>query len=95
MIKVNDLFELNGKNYIALDKTMYDNNIYIFTNELAANEEPTKTFKVFRIYSNGLKEEKQKNILSSVLPIFSENMNKKLEVINEYYVNNFEGGVDL
>jgi hypothetical protein len=69
MIDVNDVFEALGKEYIALDKTTYENKTYIFTNELD-NNEPTKIFKTFKLVENGIVEVKDRQVLSQILPNF-------------------------
>ena len=84
MIDVNDVFEALGKEYITIDKTNYENNTYIFTNELN-NNEPTNVFKVFKVKEKGIVEVKDRLILSQVLPIFSKKVNDMLESINESY----------
>ncbi len=88
MIKVNDVFEAEGKDYITLDKIIFNGQEYIFTNELE-NDEPTKIFRVFRLKENGIVEVTDKGVLSQILPTFSKNMNDKLEVINESYAGLF------
>ena len=80
-IKLNDIFELSGNDYITIDKTEYNGITYYFTNKLNG-EEPTDKFVVFKDAGTGFVEEKNKEVLDIVLKVFSDNMNKKIEAIN-------------
>ena len=90
-IKENDMFKLGEVSYITLDRTNYKNNEYIFVNELDEKEEPTKKFVVYKINGDNLVEEKDEKVMRNILPIFSTNMNKKLEVIYEQAMKMKEG----
>ena len=90
-IKENDMFKLGKVSYITLDRTNYKNNEYIFVNELDEKEEPTKKFVVYKIDGDNLVEEKDEKVMRNILPIFSTNMNKKLEVIYEQAMKMKEG----
>lgn len=80
-IKIGDYFELNGKKNITLDSHIYNDKKYIFVNELTEEEEPTKVFRVYYLIDNGLVEENNKEVLDELLKVFSDNMNKKIEMI--------------
>ena len=80
-VKLNDIFELAGNDYITIDKTEYNGTTYFFTNKLDG-EEPTDKFVVFKDVGTGFIEEKNKEVLDIVLKVFSNNMNKKIEAIN-------------
>ena len=80
-VKLNDIFELAGNDYITIDKTECNGYTYFFTNKLNG-EEPTDTFVVFKDVGTGFVEEKNKKVLDVVLKVFSNNMNKKIETIN-------------
>ena len=80
-IKLNDVFELSGNDYITIDKTEYNGITYFFTNKLNG-EEPTDKFVVFKDVGTGFVEEKKKEVLDVVLKTFSNNMNSKLRTIN-------------
>ncbi len=80
-VKLNDIFELAGNDYITIDKTEYNGFTYFFTNKLDG-EEPTDKFVVFKDVGTGFIEEKNKEVLDIVLKVFSDNMNKKIETIN-------------
>ncbi len=90
-LKENDMFELGDTSYITLDSTKYKNDEYIFVNELDKNEEPTKKFLAFKIVGDKLVEEKDEKVMRNILPVFSTNMNKKLQVIYEQVLNMKEG----
>ena len=75
----------------TLDSTKYKNEDYIFVNELEDAETPTKKFIVFKIVEDKLVEEKDEKIMRNILPIFSTNMNKKLQVIYEQAMELKEG----
>ena len=83
-IRVNDIFEAEGKDYAVLDKITHKGIVYIFTNELDG-EEPTAAFRVYKVVENGIVEITDRRILSEVLPIFSSHMNDRLEIINECF----------
>ena len=91
ILKENDMFDLGEKSYITLDSTKYKNEDYIFVNELEEDETPTKKFIVFKIVGDKLVEEKDEKIMRNILPIFSTNMNKKLQVIYEQAMELKEG----
>ena len=80
-VKLNDILELAGNDYITIDKTEYNGLTYFFTNKLDG-EEPTDKFVVFKDVGTGFVEEKNKEVLDIVLKVFSDNMNKKIEAIN-------------
>ena len=90
-LKENDLFDLGDTSYITLDSTKYKNEEYIFVNELDKEENPTKKFIVFKIVEDKLVEEKDEKVMRNILPIFSTNMNKKLQVIYEKAMELKEG----
>lgn len=82
-IRINDYFELAEKKYITLDVYEYENNKYIFVNELDDEEEPKQNFKVFRCMEQGLVEEKKEEVLKEVLKVFEKNFNDKIrEYVN-------------
>ena len=81
-INLDDIFEINGQDYITLDITELDGVKYCFTNRLLSDEEPSKDFFVFKMLPQGLVKEKDTEKLNAVLKIFSANMNKKIEYMN-------------
>lgn len=81
-LRINDVFELDGNDYITLDKIKYADVTYYFVNKLKDEETPSKEFFVYKDdFSKGFIKEEDKNMLNIVLRIFSENMNKKIDTI--------------
>ena len=83
-LKLDDVFEYNGNDYITLDILEQDGISYCFTNKLLNGEEPSKEFFVFKMLPDGLLIEKNTEKLNQVLKIFSINMNKKIEYLNSF-----------
>lgn len=83
-LKLDDVFELKDGSYIVIDKLVYKDTNYYFTNKLLNEDEPGKEFFVFKGVSNGIVKEKDKEILDYVLKVFSKNMNDKIEYLNNY-----------
>ena len=83
-LKLDDVFELKDGSYIIIDKLVYKDTNYYFTNKLLNEDEPGKEFFVFKGVSNGIVKEKDKEILDYVLKVFSKNMNDKIEYLNNY-----------
>lgn len=86
-VKLDDVFSLRSGKYITLEETFYDEERYIFVNRLDENDNPSDKFVVFKCTSDGLLEEKDVNKLKPLLEIFSNKVNEKLELVNEYYGN--------
>lgn len=86
-VKLDDVFSLRSGKYITLEETVYDEERYIFVNRLDENDNPSDKFVVFKCTSDGLLEEKDVNKLKPLLEIFSNKVNEKLELVNEYYGN--------
>ncbi len=86
-VKLDDVFSLRSGKYVTLEETFYDEERYIFVNRLDENDNPSDKFVVFKCTSDGLLEEKDVNKLKPLLEIFSNKVNEKLELVNEYYGN--------
>ena len=83
-LELNDVFELDGKDYITLDKIRFADITYYFVNKLKDSETPGKEFFVYKDdIDKGFIEEKDEKILRIVLKIFSDNMNKKIDTIRD------------
>ena len=85
-IKLNDVFELSGSDYITIDKTEYNGITYFFTNKLNG-EEPTDKFVVFKDVGTGLIEEKKLDNLRA------ERKLKKRKLLLKLRVMNLKGGM--
>lgn len=86
-LEIDDYFELGDKKYITLDEYTYMNDKYIFVDELDYNEEPLQNFKVFKCQEEGLSEEKNPDVLKSILKVFEENFNNKLKEVYDLIEN--------
>ena len=83
-LELNDVFELDGNDYITLDKIKYADITYYFVNKLKDEETPSKEFFVYKDdVVKGLVKEEDETMLGIVLKIFSENMNKKIDTIRD------------
>ena len=81
-LELNDVFELDGSDYITLDKIKYADITYYFVNKLKDEETPSKEFFVYKDdLVKGFIEEKNEKMLNVILKIFSDNMNKKIDTI--------------
>ena len=83
-LKLDDIFEYKGSNYITLDIAEQDGVKYCFTNKLVNEEEPSKEFIVFKMLPKGLVKETDIDKLNNILRVFSVNMNKKIEYLNSF-----------
>ncbi len=86
MINLNDIFKINNKEYITIDKLDYKGKNYILVSELGYGREITKKMNVYINLEKGIKEEKDETLLKEVLVMFSNSMNEKLEMVNRYYL---------
>ena len=81
-LELNDVFELDGNDYITLDKIKYADITYYFVNKLKDEETPGKEFFVYKDdLKRGFIKEEDEKMLNIVLKIFSDNMNKKINTI--------------
>lgn len=82
-LNLDDVFEFKGDDYIVVDKIKYKESEYFFVNKLLNEEEPGKEFYVMKGLKEGLIIEKNEEILNEIYPIFSSNINKKIEYFKE------------
>lgn len=76
-IRVEDVLTIKGEKYTVIDTILYEGKDYILTNKVA-NDEPSETFVAYEVVDNGVFIVEDKNILDRILPIFSNNVNKKI-----------------
>ncbi len=76
-IRVEDVLTIKGEKYTVIDTILYEGKDYILTNKVE-NDEPSKTFVAYEVVDNGVFIVEDKNILDRILPIFSNNVNKKI-----------------
>lgn len=81
ILSVDDVFEFDGNDYITMDRTVYNDDIYYFTNKLLVGDEPSKDFITFKQEGVEILIETDKKILNEVLKHFSETVNMMLEKI--------------
>lgn len=81
-IKTNDYFELGDEKYITLDDCVYEDNKYIFVNQLNDVEEPTEMFKIFKCIEKGLVLVKDEQKSLELISIFEKSINSKLAEIS-------------
>lgn len=86
-IKVEDVLTISGEKYTVLDSILYEDKDYILTNKVV-NDGPSEIFISYEVSNDGLYIVKEKRILDRILPIFSNNINKKImEITNKEEVN--------
>ena len=72
-VSVGDLLTIEGKKYITLELLNYENNDYLFVNEMTDEEEVTEDFYIFKLFYDGsiriVTEERLKQVL---IPKFQE-----------------------
>lgn len=76
-IRVEDVLTIKGEKYTVIDTILYEGKDYILTNKVI-NDEPSETFIAYEVVENGVFIVEDKNILDRILPIFSNNVNKKI-----------------
>lgn len=76
-IRVEDVLTIKGEKYTVIDTILYEGKDYILTNKVV-NDEPSETFVAYEVVDNGVFLVEDKNILDRILPIFSNNVNKKI-----------------
>ena len=76
-IRVEDILTIKGEKYTVIDTILYEGKDYILTNKVI-NDEPSETFVAYEVVENGVFIVEDKNILDRILPIFSNNVNKKI-----------------
>lgn len=76
-IRVEDVLTIKGEKYTVIDTILYEGKDYILTNKVI-NDEPSETFIAYEVVDNGVFIVEDKNILDRILPIFSNNVNKKI-----------------
>ena len=76
-IRVEDVLTIKGEKYTVIDTILYEGKDYILTTKVV-NDEPSETFVAYEVVDNGVFIVEDKNILDRILPIFSNNVNKKI-----------------
>ena len=73
-IVVGDLLTISSKKYIVMDKIFYVDSDYVFVNEITSDEDNTDNYYVMRLEDDNVEIISDKNLVNSLLPIFSDNI---------------------
>ena len=76
-IDIDYMFELHGKDYIVLAKTIYNNTTYFFCNEVV-NDEPTSKYKIYKEIGEEFIEETNRTILGEIIEDFNEQIEVRI-----------------
>ena len=76
-IDIDYMFELHGKDYIVLAKTIYNNTTYFFCNEVV-NDEPTSKYKIYKEIGEEFIEETNCTILEEIIEDFNEQIEVRI-----------------
>ena len=76
-IDIDYMFELHGKYYIVLAKTIYNNTTYFFCNEVV-NDEPTSKYKIYKEIGEEFIEETNRTILEEIIEDFNEQIEVRI-----------------
>ena len=79
--EVGDILTIKGEEYAVIDAILYENVDYILVNKFETDE-PTQVYIPYKIASNGLIEVEDKDVLDKLLPIFSKNVQRMVELVN-------------
>lgn len=78
-IDIDYMFELHGKDYIVLAKTIYNNTTYFFCNEVVNNDEPTSKYKIYKEIGEEFIEETNRTILEEIIEDFNEQIEVRIK----------------
>ena len=76
-IDIDYMFELHGKDYIVLAKTIYNNTTYFLCNEVV-NDEPTSKYKIYKEIGEEFIEETNRTILEEIIEDFNEQIEVRI-----------------
>lgn len=76
-IDIDYMFELHGKDYIVLAKTIYNNTTYFFCNEVI-NDEPTSKYKIYKEIGEEFIDETNRTILEEIIEDFNEQIEVRI-----------------
>ena len=76
-IDIDYMFELHGKDYIVLAKTIYNNTTYFFCNDVV-NDEPTSKYKIYKEIGEEFIEETNRTILEEIIEDFNEQIEVRI-----------------
>lgn len=87
--EVGDILTIKGEEYAVVDAILYENVDYILVNKFEG-EEPTQIFIPYEIVDGGLVKVEDEKILERLLPIFSKNVQRMIDLVNlknQYEIN--------
>lgn len=75
------IITLKNNKYIILEKLIYNNSNYIFTNEVRGTEDLTENYYIFKILTNEALLITDKKLINILLPKFQEKLSKTINNI--------------
>lgn len=89
MREIGDILTIAGEEYAIIDKILYENVDYILTSKYK-NDEPIGEYIAYELVGGDLLQITDKRILEKIVPIFSKNIKKIVEMIK----TTNEGNID-
>ncbi len=77
-LRIDDLVTLDGKQFVILDIIEFAGKKYTFVNNVE-NNNPTNAFGVYLVEDNNFKKVIDDNMINSLIPIFEEDISKRVE----------------
>lgn len=77
-LRIDDLVTLGDKQFVILDIIDFAGKKYTFVNNIE-NDFPTNGFGVYLVEENNFKRVIDDNMINSLIPIFEENVSKRVK----------------
>ena len=77
-LRIDDLVTLGDKQFVILDIIDFAGKKYTFVNNIE-NDNPTNGFGVYLVEENNFKRVIDDNMINSLIPIFEENISKRVK----------------
>lgn len=77
-LRIDDLVTLGDKQFVILDIIDFAGKKYTFVNNVE-NDNPTNGFGVYLVEENNFKRVIDDNMINSLIPIFEENVSKRVK----------------
>ena len=82
MKEIGDILTIAGEEYAVIDRILYEGINYILTSKYE-NDEPKGEYIAFELVGDDqVLQVKNKQILEKILPIFSKNVKKVIDLMN-------------
>ena len=78
-LEENDVFELDGSNYVTLETLVQDGNHYAFVNKLEGEDTPTNQFDIFMSVPEGIREFSNLELKQKIAKEFEKKMNVRIK----------------